>query len=376
MSPRPPDPIVAILGGGQLGRMLALAARRLGVGCRLLDPDPEAPARHVAETMTAPWNDRVALDRLAAGTTVATWEIEHVPLATVAHLAGRTPMLPPPQALAAVQDRAEQKQLLDELGLPTAPWAAPVSADGLHRSLARLGLPAVLKSRRGGYDGRGQRVVRRSAEIDAAWAALAPTGIIAEAFVPFDDECSLVAERDRAGGIRAWPLVENRHRDGVLMLTLAPHPGWTAALQAEAERIARTLLERLDYVGVLAVEFFRCGDRLLINELAPRVHNSGHWTLDGSTCDQFENHLRALLGRPLGATELVRPTAMRNCLGAMPGPAVDAVPGLVRHDYGKVPRPGRKVGHLNIVASDMAGRDARLAEVERLLAGGAADATG
>jgi 5-(carboxyamino)imidazole ribonucleotide synthase len=361
-------PVVAILGGGQLGRMLAQAGQRLGVACRLLDPDPAAPAGAVAPTITAAWDDARALSRLVAGATVATWEVEHVPLATVRRLAGQVPVFPPPACLEAVQDRACQKQLLDQLGIATAPWAAPQSLEDLPAAVDRLGLPSVIKTRRGGYDGRGQAVLRRTGEAAEAWRRFGGHDLIVEGFIPFDDECSLVSVRAQDGSIRHWPLVENRHSDGVLATTLAPHPHWSAGLQEQAEQAMSRIMARLDYVGVMAVEFFRCDGRLLVNELAPRVHNSGHWTMDGADCSQFENHLRALLGWPLGGTGSRGHAAMVNCLGSVPDARCIRLPGVHRHDYGKIPRPGRKVGHLNIIGRDEVERDGRLADLLRLIA--------
>jgi 5-(carboxyamino)imidazole ribonucleotide synthase len=367
-------PVVAVLGGGQLGRMMALAARRLGVGCRLFAPDADAPAQQVAPLVTAPWDDLGALERFARGATVATWEVEHVPLATAEHLAGLVPVRPAPAALAVLQDRARQKSLLDDLGLPTAPWSAPADPASCRAAAARLGLPLVAKSRRGGYDGRGQLVLRQERDADEAWRRFGAGGLILERFVAFGDECSLLSVRGAEGAIRHWPVVENRHRDGVLAVTLAPHPAWSPALQTRAEALATALLERLDYIGVLAVEMFRCGDRLLVNEVAPRVHNSGHWTIEGAGCCQFENHLRALLGRPLGDTTAQGFAAMVNCLGAMPPASATTGPGVYRHDYGKRPRPGRKVGHLTVVAASAAQRDARLEALRRRLEPAATDA--
>ncbi len=361
------EPIVAILGGGQLGLMLAQAGQRIGVACRLLDPDPAAPAKAVAPTITAAWDDAAALSRLVEGAAVATWEVEHVPLTTVRRLAGQVPVYPPLACLEAVQDRASQKRLIDELGVPTAPWAAPSDLAGLRAAVDRLGLPSVVKTRRGGYDGRGQAVVRVAGDVEAAWQRLQVQELIVEGFIRFEDECSLVSVRAQDGSIRHWPLVENRHRDGVLATTLAPHPRWSPALQRQAEEGMTRIMTRLGYVGVMAVEFFHVDGRLLVNELAPRVHNSGHWTMDGSECSQFENHLRALLGWPLGATVNLGHAAMVNCLGSVPEADRVRLAGVERHDYGKIPRPGRKVGHINIVGRDQAERDARLAEVLRRL---------
>jgi 5-(carboxyamino)imidazole ribonucleotide synthase len=360
-------PLVAVLGGGQLGRMLALAGRSIGVECRLLAPEPEA-ATGLAEVIGAAWDDEDALGRLAAGATVATWEVEHVPLGTVERLSQLVPLRPAPSVLAAVQDRALQKRLFDALGLATAPWMAPTDAESCREAVARFGLPLVAKTRLGGYDGRGQRVLRCIDDMVEAWNARGPHGIILEKLVSFTDECSIVSVRGKDGDIRHWPVVENRHCDGILATTLAPHPAWSPGLQARAEAISCSLLRGLDYVGVMAVELFRSGDALMINEVAPRVHNSGHWTIDGAGCSQFENHLRAILGRPLGDTTARGYAAMVNCLGTMPEAQRTDATGVHRHDYRKIPRPGRKVGHLTVVGASGEERDIRLAALRDRLA--------
>ena len=360
-------PLVAVLGGGQLGRMLAQAGGRIGVDCRLLVSDPEAPAWGVAPVITAAWDDEDALRRLAEGATVATWEVEHVPLGTVVLLSRLLPMHPAASVLATVQDRALQKRLLDILGLATAPWSAPTDVESCREAAARYGLPLVAKARLGGYDGKGQRILRSDADVVEAWNQRGPHGIILERFIDFTDECSIVSVRGRNGEIRHWPVVENRHRDGILTATLAPHPAWTPGLQTRAEAIASALLRHVDYVGVLAVEMFRKGETLVINELAPRVHNSGHWTIEGAACSQFENHLRAILGRPLGDTAACGHAAMVNCLGSMPDARLTEGLGVHRHDYRKQARPGRKVGHLTVVGATAAERDERLAALQQRL---------
>jgi 5-(carboxyamino)imidazole ribonucleotide synthase len=317
----------------------------------------------------APWEDGEALRRLADGAAAATWEVEHVPLATVERLAQMVPMRPAASVLAAVQDRASQKRLFDALGLGSASWAAPSGLKDCREAAARHGLPMVAKARRGGYDGRGQYVLRRDADVEEAWRRLGPGGMILERFVSFTDECSILSVRAHDGEIRHWPVVENRHHDGILVATLAPHPAWSPGLQARAEAIATALLRGLNYVGVLAVELFRSGELLLINEVAPRVHNSGHWTIDGAACSQFENHLRAILGLPLGNTAALGCSGMINCLGRMPEARLTDAPGVFRYDYRKRPRPGRKVGHLTVVGATAAERDAHLTSLQNRLAG-------
>lgn len=361
-------PLVAVLGGGQLGRMLAQAGQRIGVDCRLLAPDPEPDASGSAPVIAAAWDDESAVRLLADGAAVATWEVEHVPLRTAERLSHLAPMHPPVSVLAAVQDRARQKSLFDDLGLATATWMAPADLESCREAAARLGLPLVAKSRLGGYDGKGQRILRNDPDVVEAWEQRGPHGIILERFIAFDDECSIVSVRGQDDEIRHWPVVENRHRNGILTTTLAPHPAWSPRLQSAAETIASSLMRRLGYVGVLAVELFRIGQELVINELAPRVHNSGHWTIEGAACSQFENHLRSILGRPLGDTAARGFAAMVNCLGSMPDVRQCDGLGVHRHDYRKRPRAGRKVGHLTIVESSAAARDDKLALLERRLA--------
>jgi 5-(carboxyamino)imidazole ribonucleotide synthase len=361
-------PVVAVLGGGQLGRMLVQAGQRIGVDCRLYVPGPETVTSGAVPVISAAWGDEDALRSLAAGATVATWEVEHVPLGTVALLSRLVPMHPAASVLTTVQDRALQKSLFDSLGLPTAPWMAPADLESCREAAARFGLPLVAKVRLGGYDGRGQRILRCDADVVDTWNQRGPHGFFLERFVSFTDECSIVSVRGQDGEIRHWPVVENRHRDGILTTTLAPHPAWSPGLQARAEAIASTLLRKLNYVGVMAVEMFRNGEVLVINEVAPRVHNSGHWTIEGARCSQFENHLRAILGRPLGETAAQGYAAMVNCLGTMPDAHHTENLGVHRHDYRHQPRTGRKVGHLTVVGVTAAERDARLAVLQQRLA--------
>src|SRR6478736_7920909 len=269
--------LVACIGGGQLGRMLALAGLPLGLRFRFLDPSPDAPARELGELVVAPYDDPEGLEQLASGAAVVTYEFENVPVEAVRSVAP----LPPPLALELGQDRLVEKQLFARLGIPTARFG----------SLADAGLPALIKSRRLGYDGKGQRRVALAEELGEHE--------LAEEIVPFDRELSIIAVRSRNGETRFWPLAENEHRDGILRVSQSPA---VAGPQAEAEELAGRLLDELDYVGVLALELFEVDGRLLANEYAPRVHNTGHWTIDGAATSQFENHLRAVLALPLGDT--------------------------------------------------------------------------
>ncbi|MCS6970180.1 MAG: 5-(carboxyamino)imidazole ribonucleotide synthase [Planctomycetota bacterium] len=350
---------LGILGGGQLGRMLALAAAPLGVSVRVWEADARCSAARAAEIFAQPLRAEL-VPAFAADLTACTYEFEHIPASVVEALAAQgVPLRPPARAFAAKHDRWREKQLLEELGLPTAPCRAVADAAGLHAALADLGLPLVLKRRHGGYDGKGQAVVREAAAASAAFLELGGPAI-AEAFIPFTRELSLIAARGGDGRIVSYPLVENVHDGGILRLTRAPAAA-SAALQAEAEAIMQRLLEALDYVGVLAIEFFEVGGRLLINEFAPRVHNSGHWTIEGAETSQFEQHVRAVLGLPLGSAAPRGHSAMLNCLGRHPeAAAVLAVPGAHLHDYGKTARARRKLAHITVRADSAAEREALL----------------
>jgi 5-(carboxyamino)imidazole ribonucleotide synthase len=359
---------VGILGGGQLGRMLALAGYPLGLRFRFLDPSPEAPAGHLGELISAYYDSPETLARFASGLEVITYEWENVPLEAVRFLEQRAPVYPPARALAAGQDRLEEKEFFRSLGIPTPPFAPVNTREELDAARAWLGLPAVLKTRRLGYDGKGQVVLRDGADVERAWRALGSVPLILEGWVPFEREVSLLAARGKGGETAFYPLVENHHPGGILGLSLAPAPGLTRELQALAEGYARAVLETLEYVGVLAIEFFQAGGRLLANEMAPRVHNSGHWTIEGAETSQFENHLRAVLGLPLGSTAPVGYSAMLNLIGETPAPeAVLRVPGAHLHLYGKTARPGRKLGHLTLRCDHPETLEARLAEVRSLV---------
>jgi 5-(carboxyamino)imidazole ribonucleotide synthase len=364
----PTAPLVAVLGGGQLGRMLALAGVPLGLRFRFLDPSPDATAGGLGPLVVGALGDEAALAQVTEGATVATYEWEGVPAAGARGVAtSGIPVLPPPRALDVAQDRLREKELCGQLGIGTPAFVSVDDRADLERAVKEVGLPAVLKTRRGGYDGKGQVVLREPDDVDRAWSELGGVPLILEARVPFDRELSVLAVRGRDGATACWPLVENHHAGGILRRSIAPAPGMTASLQDAGERLASKLLDALDYVGVLAVELFEVGGRLLVNELAPRVHNSGHWTIESAVTSQFENHLRAILGWPLGSTAAVGVSVMVNCVGALPDPrSVLAVPGAHFHDYVKAPRPGRKVGHITITAGDPDELRARLAQVAGL----------
>jgi 5-(carboxyamino)imidazole ribonucleotide synthase len=359
---------IGVLGGGQLGRMLALAGYPLGLHFRMFDPHPGSPAGHLAELLTGEYDDVDALAWFADGCDVITYEFENVPREAAEYLTRYAPVYPPPMALYTAQDRLREKETFLRLGIPTPVFDSVDSRVELNNAVERFGLPGVLKTRRFGYDGKGQHVLRTEDDVAAAWAAMEGAALIFEGFVPFTRELSLVAVRGRDGATAFYPLVENLHRDGILRRTLAPAPDLTPDLQAEAEDHLARLMDALDYVGVLTVEFFEHEERLIANEMAPRVHNSGHWTIDGAVTSQFENHLRALCEFPLGPTEARGNVAMLNLIGTAPDPeTVLAIPDAHLHLYGKSPRPGRKLGHITVVAPDATLLQARLIAVQSVL---------
>ncbi|MEZ4503819.1 MAG: 5-(carboxyamino)imidazole ribonucleotide synthase [Dehalococcoidia bacterium] len=344
---------IGILGGGQLGRMLVLAGAPLGLEFLILDPTPNGPAGQVAEQLVAPYDDEAALREIASRCDVATFEFENVPAAAVTQLSEAIPVHPRAEALFAGQDRLSEKTLFRSLGMETAPFLAVDDEAGLRAAISEIGLPAVLKTRREGYDGKGQAVVRVESEAEEAFARLGGKPLILEGFVPFERELSILAVRSARGETAFYPLVDNRHREGILRLSRVPAIGIDAAIQTKAEEEARRLIEELDYVGVLAIEYFFLDGRLLANEMAPRVHNSGHWTTDGAVTSQFENHVRAVMGFPLGATSAVGTSAMVNLIGEVPDlDAMLEVPFAHVHLYGKDARPERKLGHVTVNAPD------------------------
>jgi len=341
---------IGILGGGQLGYMLALAGYPLNFHFRFLDPSPQAPVGRIAPRVTAEYTDFEALEKFASGLALVTYEFENVPVEAVRFLQKRLPVYPSPQALETAQDRRSEKDLFQKLGIPTTEFVAVDSSD-LEQAVRKLGLPAILKTCRFGYDGKGQWLLRTNEDVARIAQEIPATPLILEKFVHFSRELSILAVRARDGKTAFYPLVENRHREGILRLSLAPAPRLTAALQQEAEQAALRVLEALDYVGVLAIELFECDGRLLANEMAPRVHNSGHWSIEGAITSQFENHLRAVAGLPLGDTRTVGCSAMLNLIGELPDSSeLLAVPDAHLHIYGKALRPGRKVGHVTLRA--------------------------
>lgn len=345
---------VGILGGGQLARMMALAGAPLGLRFLVLDTVADACAGQFAPMVVGDYTDQSALAQFASQVDVATFDFENVPAQSAQWLTERVPVFPGPRALATAQDRLAEKTLFRELGIPVPSFAAIGTQAQLHAAVVEIGMPCILKTRRLGYDGKGQFRIKTPADVDAAWATLGAqadtVGLILEGFVHFQRELSVVAVRGRDGEFRAWPLTENWHVDGVLSASLAPAQV-EDALRDTALGYAQALAEALDYVGVFALELFCRDGELLANEMAPRVHNSGHWTIEGSETSQFQNHLRAVLGLPLGSTRMIGTACMLNWLGQMPDAgAVLAEAGGHWHDYGKQPRAGRKVGHATLRA--------------------------
>jgi len=357
---------VGIVGGGQLGRMLALAGAPLGIGCVTLDPTKDSPAAQVAPAIVGGYDEREALLDLASGVDVVTYEFENVPVEAARFLAEHVTVRPGPAALEVAQDRLPEKSLFTDVGLPVPMYAAVHDVVSLHEAIEAVGLPAVLKTRRLGYDGKGQAVIRGHERAEDAWRAVGEVPSILEAHVAFDRELSIVGVRGVDAQTRFYPLVENEHRDGILRLTVAPAADLPEVVQRHAEGFARAMMERLDYVGVLAIELFLVGERLYGNEMAPRVHNSAHWTIEGAETSQFENHLRAVCGLPLGSTAMRGCAAMVNLVGALPDLGeILAVPGAHVHAYGKEPRLGRKLGHVTVTAEDRADLEERLLQLRR-----------
>jgi 5-(carboxyamino)imidazole ribonucleotide synthase len=359
---------VGIVGGGQLGRMLILAGIPWGLRFRVLDPSPEAATDAIAPRVVGEYDNHAALAEFVRGLDVVTYEFENVPVETARWLAERLPVYPPPIALQVAQDRIDEKQFFVRAGIPVPEFRGVDSRADFDLALAAIRLPAVLKTRRFGYDGKGQAVMRTTGEAESAWQLLGGRPLIFERLIPFDRELSVLAVRGRDGDTAFYPPVENRHRNGILFCSRAPAPGTTPELCDRAAMYARSALNALDYVGVLAIEFFEVGGQLLANEMAPRVHNSGHWTIEGAETSQFENHVRATVGWSLGSTAAVGESWMINLIGTVPDPVlVTAAKGSHLHFYGKAARPGRKLGHITVTADDAVTLSRRQAALERLL---------
>lgn len=356
---------IGIIGAGQLGRMLALAGYPLGLRFVFLDQSSDAPGGQVGRIIPGAFDDPAKLAALADEVDVVTFDVENVPVTAVESIAARKPFLPPVKALGASQDRLHEKTLFQQLKIPTPPFVAVDSLEDLHAAVEKIGLPGVLKTRRLGYDGRGQFYLRKPQDIETAWQTLGTVPLIYEGFVDFSREVSIIGVRSTRGETLFYPLSANTHSQGILRHSIAPYRN--ASLQKQAETYMRRLLKQLDYAGVLTIEFFVRGGKLIANEMAPRVHNSGHWTIEGAQTSQFENHVRAILGLPLGSTSPNGHSAMMNFIGSIPELGnILRVSGVHFHSYGKEPRPNRKLGHCTINAPSPAARDRALQQLLRL----------
>lgn len=357
---------IGIIGAGQLGRMLALAGYPLGLRFVFLDQSNDAPGAQVGHIINGAFDDPAKLAELAQAVDVITFDVENVPVAAISEIAIKRPFLPPPSALGTSQDRLHEKTKFRALRIPTAEFAAVDTLADLQAAVAELGLPGILKTRRLGYDGRGQFHLKRASDIAAAWQALGSVPLIYEGFVDFSQEVSIIGVRSTRGEIASYPLCANTHANGILNHSVAPYVH--AKLQRQAQTYLKRLLLHFDYAGVLTIEFFVKRGQLIANEMAPRVHNSGHWTIEGARTSQFENHIRAILGLPLGSTEAIGHSAMVNFIGAVPDLAsILKLQGAHFHGYGKEPRPQRKLAHCTINAASAARRDRTLRQLLRLV---------
>ncbi len=357
--------IIGIIGGGQLARMMILAGYPLGLKFIVLDPSPDACASQIAESIQAEYDDEQALRQLAEKVDVITFEFENIPNESIRILETLKPAYPPSQALKIAQDRLNEKNLFKQLEIPVPGFSAINSRKDLDKAVESLALPLVIKTRTLGYDGKGQFVIKSRDDIDAAWDQLGGVPLIAEQFVPFKREVSIIAVRGRSGETAFYPIPENTHQNGILHLSICKP---NDALQSQAEVYARRILNELDYVGVMALELFEVDGQLLANEIAPRVHNSGHWSIEGSVISQFENHLRAVAGLPLGSTKPTGFSAMINFVGTMPELAQGTKEDYIHfHDYGKEPRPGRKIGHATVCADSENSLQQRITSLQALL---------
>ncbi|GHC28130.1 N5-carboxyaminoimidazole ribonucleotide synthase [Kushneria pakistanensis] len=359
---------IGILGAGQLGRMMALAGLPLGQQFTLLDPG-SAPSAGIGDILTG--SDDTTLEDFIARVDVVTYEFEHLPVALLERIEQVKPVYPSSRAIAVCQHRAREKALFSKLGIPTPEYRLVDSAEALEAAARELGCPVVAKSTTEGYDGKGQAVLRTPEQAASAWEEIGHAELVVEAFVDFVREVSLIAVRGRDGEVRSYPITQNQHEEGILRYSVAPLPDVDAKLQSTADGYIQALLNELDYVGVLSLELFQTRDgRLLANEMAPRVHNSGHWTMNGAVTSQFENHLRAIAGLPLGDTSARGLTCMVNVIGEEgDSAALLALEGVHLHRYGKAPRAGRKLAHINVVADDYATLMQRARAVTALLPG-------
>ena len=351
--------------------MLALSGYQLGIQFRFFDPSSGAPVGQIGELVAARYDDHVALERFLDGLDVVTYEFESIPLEAVRFVAERVPVYPPLAALEAAQDRLREKELFRDLGIAVPEFAPVETIEELREGAARIGFPFVLKTRRMGYDGKGQVLIRDEAAIADAWKGIGGSPLIAEKFVKFDGEVSVIGVRGQNGEAEFYPLAENVHREGILRTTRAPAPNATVAMRERAVGYCRAVMDRFEYVGVLALELFSVGGELLANEIAPRVHNSGHWTIEGAETSQFENHLRAILALPLGSTEPRGWSAMVNIVGRIPPrERILGVRGAHLHLYGKAATERRKVGHVTVVSESVEAAQEGLAALTDVLGAG------
>lgn len=364
--------VIGIIGGGQLAQMLAKSVKPIGVQCVVLDPNPNSCAQSDAELIVADFTDAEALSELAEKCDVITYEFENVPARATDALAGKIAVHPNPEALRVAQDRLNERTMFADLGIDTPSYRAIDSLDELKDALAAIGAPALLKARTLGYDGKGQVLVSDAAHAEESWNTLGRVPAILDAFVPFARELSIIAVRAQDGRVAFYPLSENVHRGGILRVSKAPARDVSAQIEKQARDAATSILNHLDYVGVLAVEFFQIGAgsdaHLVANEIAPRVHNTGHWTIEGAQTSQFENHMRAVMGLELGSTDPINSSAMVNIIGDEPrAGALEAVPEAHVHMYGKAPRAGRKIGHVTLNAPSESELDALLERFTRVV---------
>ena len=356
------------MGAGQLGQMLALAAPRVGCTVRFISPDPHAPAGKVAELIIADYENEAALAHFADGLDVVTYEFESIPSRPVRSIEENLPVRPSARILEIAQDRASEKKCFERLGIPTAPFEVVETMRDAREALERIGVPAVLKTRRMGYDGKGQSVIQRRDDLAVAWVRTNGAPAIIEKFVKFTRELSIIAVRATTGETAFYPLIENHHDNGILRFSLAPAPAISEETQRAAEDYATRIMTDLDYAGVLALEMFETADGLVANEMAPRVHNTGHWTIEGADTSQFENHLRAICGMKLGSTEMWGAAGMVNVIGREPDvQRLREIPDVHVHMYGKSPAPGRKLGHITVTADDLAGVRTRVGALRPIL---------
>jgi 5-(carboxyamino)imidazole ribonucleotide synthase len=356
------------MGAGQLGQMLALASGRLGCTLRFISPDADAPAGRIAELIVADYDNTAALAHFVEGLDVATYEFENISAGAVRAVEQSVPVRPGTRALEIAQDRAAEKQCFERLGIPTAPFAVVESMREVREALDRIGVPAVLKTRRLGYDGKGQGVIQRRDDIATAWVKTGGAPSIVERFVKFSRELSVIGVRSTTGETAFYPLIENHHDGGILRFSLAPAPAIAEETQRTAEEYVTRIMDDLDYAGVLALEMFETPDGLVANEMAPRVHNTGHWTIEAADTSQFENHLRAICGLKLGSTDMWGAAGMVNIIGREPNlEKLRNVSDVHVHMYGKSPAPGRKLGHITVTADDLSGVREKVGQLRPLL---------